>query len=213
MAMFTWQNDLHVNLPFTAMNPASTSSKIDTIADAQLDMRNAYCGGAPGVLASGLVWLAAGVTALNYPVERAIWTLLIAAMFIHPLSIVFNKVLGRSGKHASTNPLAGLAMASTFWMIMCIPLAYAISTVRPDLFFPAMLLIIGGRYLTFATLYGSNVYWACGAVLGLAAIALGKFGATPAAGAFAGAAIEIAFAAAVFAMSGRAPGVRTAEAG
>lgn len=187
------------------MKPAPLSMTPVTIADAQLDMRSAYYGGAPGILISGLVWLAAGTSALYLSADRAIWTLLIGAMFIHPLAVVLNKMLGRSGKHNPANPLAGLAMASTFWMILCIPLAFAISTVRIDLFFPAMLLIIGGRYLTFATLYGTRVYWVCGAALALAAYPLAKLGASPAAGAFAGGAIEVAFAVAVFIMSGRTP--------
>jgi hypothetical protein len=186
------------------MKPAPLSMPPVTVAEAQFDMRNAYFGGAPGVFASGLVWLAAGLVAAYLSPERAIWTLLIGAVFIHPLAVLLNKMLGRSGKHHPANPLAGLAMASTFWMILCIPLAFAISTVRIDLFFPAMLLIIGGRYLTFATLYGGKLYWVCGATLALAAYPLVKLGATPAVGAFAGGAIEVAFAVAVFVTAERA---------
>lgn len=186
------------------MRPAPLSTTPITIADAQLDMRTAYYGGAPGVMTSGLMWFAAGMVALHLSAERAIWTLFIGGMFIHPLAVLFNKVLGRSGKHNPANPLGSLAMASTFWMILCLPLAFAISTVRIDLFFPAMLLIIGGRYLTFATLYGTRIYWVCGVALALAAYPLAKMGASPATGAFAGAAIEVAFAVAIFVTSERA---------
>lgn len=185
------------------MRPAPLSTTPVTIADAQRDMRIAYYGGAPGMMTSGLVWFAAAMVALNLSAERAVWTLFIGAMFIHPLAILFNKVLGRSGKHSRLNPLAGLAMASTFWLILCLPLAFAISTVRIEWFFPAMLLLIGGRYLTFATLYGTMIYWVCGAALALAAYPLAKLGASPAAGAFAGAAIEVAFAVAIFVTSER----------
>ncbi|HEY0489810.1 MAG TPA: hypothetical protein VGD30_09890 [Telluria sp.] len=185
------------------MKPAPLSITPVTVADAQRDMRTAYYGGAPGIMTSGMVWLAAGAYALYASPERAVWVLLVGGMFIHPLSVLFNKALGRSGKHNPANPLAGLAMASTFWMIMCLLLAYAISTVRLDLFFPAVLLIIGGRYLTFATLYGTKVYWACGAALALAAYPLAVLNATPAIGAFTGGAIEVAFALAVFASAER----------
>lgn len=61
-----------------------------------------------------------------------------------------------------------------------------------------MLLIIGGRYLTFATLYGARLYWACGAALAAAGCALGYLNATPAIAAFTGAATEAAFAVAIF---------------
>lgn len=180
------------------MKPAPLSMTPVTIADAQRDMRIAYYDGAPGIMTSGMVWLVAGLYALYASPERAVWALLVGGMFIHPLTVLFNKALGRSGKHNPANPLGGLAMASTLWMILCLPLAYAISTVRIDLFFPAVLLIIGGRYLTFATLYGTKIYWVCGAALALAAYPLVKLGATPSIGAFTGGAIEVAFALAVF---------------
>jgi hypothetical protein len=63
-----------------------------------------------------------------------------------------------------------------------------------ELFFPAMLLIIGGRYLTFASLYGMKIYWALGATLAIAVVPLLLFKAPVAAGALAGALIEFAFA-------------------
>ena len=185
------------------MNPAPTNITPITVADAQLDMRTAYYDGAPGVLSSGLVWLTAGMVALTLSADRAVWTLLIGGMFIHPSAVLLNKVLGRSGKHNPSNPLASLAMASTFWMILCLVLAYGVSRMRIEWFFPAVLLIIGGRYMTFATLYGMRIYWVCGATLALAAYPLVVFGASPAIGALTGAGIEVAFAGAVFLMSGR----------
>ena len=195
------------------MKPDPLSMTPVTIADAQRDMRIAYYDGAPGIMTSGMVWLVAGTFAQYASPERGVWVLLIGGMFIHPLAVLFNKALGRSGNHNPANPLAGLAMASTFWMIMCLLLAYAISTVRVDLFFPAVLLIIGGRYLTFATLYGTKIYWVCGAVLALAAFPLVKLNATPAIGAFTGGLIEVAFALAVFASAERSqPAQRGAQA-
>ncbi|MBZ2207277.1 DUF7010 family protein [Massilia soli] len=186
------------------MTPAPLSITPTTIADAQLDMRIAYYDGAPGIVCSGLVWLIAGMVALNLSAKHAVWTLLIGGMFIHPAAVLLNKLLGRSGKHHPANPLASLAMASTFWMIMCLVLAYGVSMLRIEWFFPAVLLIIGGRYMTFATLYGMRIYWAIGIALGAAAYPLFAMGASPAAGALAGGAIEVAFAIAVFLMPGRA---------
>ena len=185
------------------MTPAPLSITPTTIADAQLDMRIAYYDGAPGILCSGIVWLLAGVVALKLSAQHAVWTLLIGGMFIHPAAILLNKLLGRSGKHHRSNPLASLAMASTFWMIMCLVLAYGVSMLRIEWFFPAVLLIIGGRYMTFATLYGMRIYWVIGIVLAAAAYPLCALGASPASGALAGGAIEVGFAAAVFLISDR----------
>lgn len=176
------------------MNSSSTS-----IAEAQRDMRAGYLGGAPGMFASALVWLAAGVVASTSTPSRAITALFVGGMFIHPLGVVLAKTLGRAGTHTRGNPLGALALESTVLLLLGFPLAYVVSQGHVSWFFPAMLLVIGGRYLTFATLYGLRVYWACGAMLAGAGILLVATRAPFAVGAFAGAALELGFALWIFA--------------
>ena len=55
-----------------------------------------------------------------------------------------------------------------------------------------MLLVIGGRYFTFQSLYGVRLYSLCGAALCFADIALALFRAPTAVSALSGAAIELA---------------------
>ncbi|WP_411281899.1 DUF7010 family protein [Gemmatimonas sp.] len=175
-----------------------TESLYRTIADDQQDMRVGYFGGAPGMLASSVAWLTAGVVAIVQTPERAVWALFIGGMLIHPVAILFTKAMGRSGAHRKGNPLGALAMATTVWMLFCLPLAYVVSRRRIEWFFPAMLLVIGGRYLTFATVFGSRVFVVCGAALALSAYGLVATTSSPSVGAFAGAAIEAAFAMVIF---------------
>ena len=52
-------------------------------------------------------------------------------------------------------------------------------------------MIIGGRYLTFTTLYGLKVYWLMGALLGAAAFVLFALQAGAFYSALAGASVEI----------------------
>lgn len=184
-----------------------------TIAGAQREMRHAYLAGAPGMLVSGTVWFVAGCVCLLQTPQRAVWALFIGGMLIHPLSVVLLKLLGRPGGHTPDNPLGTLALATTFWMILSLPLAYVASLVRSEWFFPAMLLVIGGRYLTFSTIYGTRLYWACGAVLAAAAWVLAASNAAPALGAFSGAAIEAVFGIALLvAARGRTPQQSTCQA-
>ena len=103
------------------------------------------------------------------------------------------------------NPFGALAFASTIWMILSLPLAYAASRLHIEWFFPAMLFVIGGRYLTFSTIFGARIYWVCGAALAIAGYLLGRAYASPELGAFTGAAIEAAFALAIFASARREP--------
>lgn len=167
---------------------------LTTLAAAQRDMRLGYLGGAPGALVSGMVWAVAGCVATWISPQRAVWALFVGGVFIHPGAVLLTRLLGRAGRHAPGNPLAALALVTTFWMIMMLPLAYGVSLLRIDLFFPAMLFVIGGRYLCFHTLFGNRLYWIFGAVLALAGYGLATLNAPVALGAFAGAAIEITFA-------------------
>src|SRR5512145_1691315 len=95
-----------------------------TLSHAQSDMRHAYCSGGAGILASALAWSAAAGTAALVSPERAIWVLLAGGVLIHPAGVLICRMLGASGSHSKTNPLAPLAAASTFWLIFSLPPAY-----------------------------------------------------------------------------------------
>ena len=166
---------------------------MNNLSDAQADMRLGYLSGAPGVLVSGTVWLVAGIVAWRVSPTNAVWALFVGGALIHPIGVVLTKILGRSGSHTPGNPLASLAAANTCWLIFSLPLAYAVSLLRIEWFFPAMLLVIGGRYLTFDVLYGMRIYWLCGGALALAGFLLGRELAQPAVSAVTGGAIELCF--------------------
>ncbi len=172
-----------------------------TIQQAQKDFRFSYFGGAPGVLASALVWLTAGLVSIFRSPQQAVIALLVGGMLIHPVGLLITKVLGRSAKPAAGNPMTRLALETTAWLILSIPLVYVVSLYKIEWFFPAMLLVIGGRYAVFATMYGARTFWACGGALAAAAYVLVKINAGPTAGAFTGAAIEAVFAMVVFAQA------------
>lgn len=174
-------------------NDSLQAEGMENIQQAQADMRHGYLYGAVGIVVSGLMWFLSGWVAYHYSPKQAVWTLLVGGMFIHPISILVNKILGIRGAHHTNNPLGRLGMEGTFFMIMCLPLAYGLSFQRPEWFFQGMLLIIGGRYLTFQTLYGSRLYWILGAVLGLAAYGLFSLQAQAYLSAFTGSIIEISY--------------------
>jgi len=165
-----------------------------TIAEAQADMRAGYLSGGTGILASALVWLVAATVAIYSSNKNAVWALLIGGMFIYPVGLLICKLFGASGTHTKNNPLGKLAGASTFWLIFCLPMAYLIGLQNPSWFFSAMLLIIGGRYLVFATLYGMRLYWILGLVLAAVGFALAVLNATAHMAATAGGTLEAVFA-------------------
>lgn len=164
------------------------------LGDAQQDMRRAYLDGATGVIVSATVWLIAAIFAWQSTPGKAIGALLIGGIFIFPLSVALSKLMGRSGVHSKENPLSSLAAAGTLWMLLSIPIAYGASLHKVEWFFPAMLVTIGGRYLTFTTLYGLRTYSFCGAALCAAGIAVVLLKLPVLTGALFGAVIEYGFA-------------------
>ena len=168
------------------------------IEDAQANMRHGYFGGAAGLASSAVIWLLAGSAAAVRDPNTGVMVLILGGMLIHPLAVLGSKLLGRPGAHDRTNPLAPLALEGTVILLLGVLVAFALSRFQVELFFPSMLLVIGGRYLTFQTLYGRRVYWLCGGIL----IPLGLLAATlkfpVAVCAFAGGLIEAAFALLVF---------------
>ena len=169
-----------------------------TLFQAQANMRDGYLNGAPGALVSGLVWLSAGAIAMRVSNQAAVYALLLGGALIFPLGVLLAKLLGRRGGHDADNPLGRLASEGTFWMLAGIAVAFALSTLRIEWFFPAMLLTIGGRYLTFQTIYGLRLYWVLGASLCGLGIALALVNVPPSTAALAGGFVEVLFAALLF---------------
>lgn len=182
------------------------------IQDAQDDMRDGYHSGAPGVLASSLAWSAAAASVVLLSPQQAVWVLFFGGMFIFPVGVVIAKILGARGSHAKGNPLASLAAANTVWMLLCFPLAFAAQMQMIEWFFPAMLLVIGGRYLTFAVLYGMKIYWLLGFALAGVGLAAGYLAVAPIVSAAAGAGIELVFAIVLFVLHGQWAAGRKATA-
>jgi hypothetical protein len=167
------------------------------IKDAQANMRSGYIDGAPGLFISAAMWLAAGAVAAGSTAKSAVIVLLVGGMLIHPLAVLVCKFAGRPGAHAKENPLGALALESTAILLLGVMLALALAQFRVELFFPAMLLVIGGRYMVFQTLYGQRVYWLCGGMLAALGIVAAMLKLPVAAVALAGGFIEVVFGAIV----------------
>jgi hypothetical protein len=171
---------------------------MDSISAAQEDMRHAYSAGAPGIIASGTAWFAAALVVFFVSPTAGILTLIFGGMLIFPVSVLLCKVLGRTGKHSKDNPLAPLAIETTFWMLLSIPISIGAALYKIEWFFPAMILVIAGRYLTFSTLYGMRIFWLFGAVLVGAGALLVVLEASVFQGALAGALVEYVFGVSIY---------------
>lgn len=161
---------------------------------AQQDMDHAYFAGGPGVFASGLVWAAAAVMSYFMTNVEGMLTLLFAGTIIHPLGLLFAKLLKRPAKHSKGNPLATVAIENLFILFIGLFIAFVIAMKEPNWFFPIMLMVIGVRYFGFQSLYGNKLYWALALVLVISGGITFIVKAEPWLAACIGAAIELIFA-------------------
>ena len=172
--------------------------KLSITQEQQQEMRHAHYDGAPGVVVSGLVWIAATLVCYQLGIDKAVWTLLIGGVFIYPISLVVTKAIGRPAKTSKDNALNQLGMASTIWLILCCAMAYGLFVLKSSLFFPAMMATIGSRYLIFASIYGRSIFWVMGVSLIVAANLVFFAAVTPVLAAGLGGLIEVLFAFLVF---------------
>jgi len=129
------------------------------IIEAQQEFRRAYVGGGPGVLVSGMVWLAAAITAQSQGVGRGFTVLFIGGMIIHPVSTFLCRTLFGRAKEAPGNPLAGAALESTIAMIGGLVAAWLLIPLRAEYVFAVAAIAAGTRYALFKTIYGDRLFW------------------------------------------------------
>lgn len=136
-----------------------------TFEETQADLRRSYAGGAPGVFVSGLVWLAAAITAESAGNIAGFGVLFFGGMLIFPVSVLLSRfVLGRRATTPG-NPLATVAFQSTITMIGGLFVAYIVLRSAPDFALPAAAVVVGTRYAVFAGVYGSALYYVLGGLM------------------------------------------------
>ena len=145
---------------------------------AQHDLSQAYAGGAPGVLVSGLVWLIAGIVWQLHGINAAFAALFFGGMAIHPLGILIERIAFRAPKATIGKPLETLAIEATIPLFVGVMIAWVLLVRAPGLAIPSFAAIVGARYFLFRTLYGEVAYWMLGgAILLIAGVAM--FGIRP----------------------------------
>ncbi|MCJ8191390.1 DUF7010 family protein [Sphingomicrobium aestuariivivum] len=136
-----------------------------TIANAQADLRRAFVGGGPGLIVSGLFWLAAGLVANAEGVPTGYAVLFVTGMFIFPSAMLICRFLFGRAPAAKENPLGRVALESTLAMIAGIVIAHLFLGSRPDYVFPLVAIAVGTHFFAFRTAYGDVRFWGLAAVV------------------------------------------------
>ncbi len=159
-----------------------------TVAEAQNDVRRLYVGGSFGQLVSAVVWLAASAAATWGSMGAGMAALWFGGMLIFPLTTLVLRLTGRPASLERGHPFAALASQIAFTVPLGLLVALALGTARPELFFPAAMVIVGAHYLPFVFLYGMRLFAALAGVLvaGGAALAVSSQAPATAGGWFTG---------------------------
>jgi hypothetical protein len=135
------------------------------IVAAQKEVRTVFMRGTAGQAVSGLLWLASAALGTWGSPRPGIILLVVAGMFIFPLTQLTLKLFGHSAVLPKTNPFNLLAMLIAFTLPLNLPLVAAAALYNLNWFYPAFMIALGTHYLPFMFLYGMPEFLVLGAVL------------------------------------------------
>jgi hypothetical protein len=144
------------------------------IIEAQRDVRQTFLGGFAGQLVSGVIWCASAAVCTWHSLRLAEWTLILGGFFIFPLSQLLLRSMGHAYSLPKGHPMNALGMQVAFTLPLTLPLILVIAALRPALFYPALMIVLGAHYLPFIFMYGMWQYGVLAAVLISAGVFIGR---------------------------------------
>ena len=97
--------------------------------------------------------------------RTAIIELAFGGFFIFPITQLLLRISGRRSSLSRENPLGHLAMQIAFTVPIGMLLLVPITQLNLNLFYPALLVIVGAHYLPFIFLYGMRIFGALAVIL------------------------------------------------
>ena len=146
------------------------------ISNAQRENRFRFHGGFYGQLVSGVLWLFSACLAVTVGVKCAIIALVFGGFFIFPATESLVRLSGRK-KLSQDNTLWSLGMQVAFVLPFSMLLLVPVTQYRINLFYPALMILLGAHYIPFVFLYGMRLFAFLAAILIGAGVCIAMFGA------------------------------------
>lgn len=146
------------------------------ICDAQQEIRFRFHGGFYGQLVSGVLWLLSGFLAVTVGVNSAIIALVFGGFVIFPATESLVRLSGRK-KLSENNTLWCLGIQVAFVLPFSMLLLWPVTLYRTNLFYPAMMILLGSHYIPFVFLYGMRLFAFLAAILIGGGVCIAMFGA------------------------------------
>jgi hypothetical protein len=135
------------------------------VKDAQREVRTVYVGGFWGQLVSSAIWLASGTLATWISPRAGIIELIVCGFFIFPITQLLLRMTGGPASLRRENPLGKLAMQIAFTLPISMLLLVPVTQFHLNLFYPALMILLGAHYLPFTFLYGMRIFIPLSAIL------------------------------------------------
>jgi hypothetical protein len=135
------------------------------VKDAQREVRTVYIGGFWGQLVSSAIWLASAALATWISPRAGIIELVACGFFIFAITQLLLRLSGRPASLTRENPLGMLAMQIAFTLPVTMLLLVPVTVFHLNLFYPALMILVGAHYLPFTFLYGMRIFIPLSAIL------------------------------------------------
>ncbi|MHB8486581.1 MAG: DUF7010 family protein [Candidatus Acidiferrales bacterium] len=145
------------------------------VQDAQREVRTVFIGGFWGQLVSSAIWLASAALGFWVTPRAAILTLVVGGFFIYPATQLLLRLTGGPSSLTKSNPLGNLGMQIAFTLPLSMLLLVPVTEFRLNLFYPALMILLGAHYLPFAFLYGTRTFLLLGAILVSGGVAIAHY--------------------------------------
>jgi hypothetical protein len=142
------------------------------VQDAQREVRTVFIGGFWGQLVSSAIWLASAALGIWISPRAAIFTLVVGGFFIFPVTQLLLRLTGGPATLSRGNPLGNLGMQIAFTLPLSMLLLVPATDFRLNLFYPALMVLMGAHYLPFVFLYGMRMFIALCAILVSSGVAI-----------------------------------------
>ena len=145
------------------------------IQDAQRESRSVFIGGFWGQLVSSVIWLVSAALGTWVTPKASILTVLIGGFFIFPLTQMLLRLSGRRASVSRENSFHSLGMQVAFVLPFSMLLLVPVGLYNLNLFFPALMVLLGAHYFPFATLYGMRMFLFLGGILIAAGVLIAHY--------------------------------------
>jgi hypothetical protein len=116
---------------------------------AQREVRTFFIGGFWGQLVSSAIWLASAALGTWVSPRAAILAVVGGGFFIFPVTLLLLRLTGGPASPSKDNPLTNLGMQIAFTLPMTMLLLVPVANFRLNLFYPALMVLVGAHYLPF----------------------------------------------------------------